>query len=259
MTWLNILDGTLASVADDLPRLGDVTEVSWLATLYETIVDARDRVSAIREVTQNLSDPDAPASPLADPSMASLIGPPSIPHRNEIEKSKLRQLNSIRLAILDLGQICDELTLVFWTSLLTRKHTGGDLQLAERLIANRRIRPALSESCEVILPEGHQLLITLRNALVHRPIRTYASHVNLRGGSPQAGRPMVFEFGVPSNRSSYRDQIFHPLQQLGERGVSGANDFATADRRDLKSALWSAGRMTADLSAAFKTKIGQLR
>lgn len=259
MTWLNALDGTLAGVADDLPRLGNVAEISWLGTLYETITDARERVSAIREAAQNLSDPDAAPGPSADPGMASLIGPPSIPNRNDIEQSKQRQLNSLRLAVLDLSQICDELTLVFWTSLLTRKHSGQDLQLTERLIANRRIRPALSESCEFIIPGGHQLLINLRNALAHRPIRTYASQVSLRGGSPQPGRPLVFEFGAPSGKSSYADLVFQPLQQLGERGASDENDFAPADRRDLRSALWSAGRMTADLSAAFKTKIEQLR
>ena len=250
MTWIDQLDVQLRAAKTALNGLNSNGGVSWVPDLLASLADLQDRSRAIRHADSCVPKPDARMDAV-DSGLESLI---TLPIPDEF-KERSQQLNAFRIAILDLNEICDELTHNYWISLFSLKHVDADLSIAGSFLSRTQIRRAMKKSCEALIPGGHGNLDTLRNSFVHLPFQVYATRL-VPQSRPRAGRPLVFEFVLPDdNGSDYARRIFQPLSQLGERTDSGQDDFSSAVRRDLSAALCSSGRMAVDVAAAFVSKI----
>lgn len=251
MPWIDLLDQKLDAALTALSGLTGSLGTIWLPGLLESVKDLQHRCKAIRRAVAAVPSLELREEPM-EPGVASLV---TIPISNE-EDERALQINAFRIAILDLNEICDELTYNFWIALLSRKHDVGDSSLAGPLLAETIIRSAvLKRSGNALVPGGHGHLATLRNAFVHKPFKDYATKI-VPQGSPRAGQKLIFEFALPDDEGSvYSRSVFGPLSRLGERDGGGDEDFSSSLKRDLSSALRSSGRMATDVTDAFVTKI----
>jgi len=244
--WIKKLETSLVGASQMLKRV-DIS--IWVSLALERITDARARINSIKASASQLHK--SVNRNLAKQGMSPLDG--------LSEHTRYIQLNALRIAIIDLNEICEDLTNSYWVCVLSLNASEEiDTSKILTIISDRRdmsLRRKIRGSCG----QGHEQLNKLRNAFSHYPFSDYASKV-LNDGTGASVSPTSFRFEPmpqdPKNR--YYTQIFDPLCQLGERGDLSEFDFTRIQRNSLNASLFSAGRVAADMAETFHQNLTKL-
>lgn len=254
LPWIDRLRANIDASCTELRGLTGGSTTAWLPTIAEALEDLRDREACIRRALAHVPQPGARGEAL-DEGFATLV---DLPVADEIEE-RLLQINSFRITVIDLGEICDSLAHCLWLALFMRGHNETDTGMAIRVLGQANVQKVFKKTGDALVAGGHGQLTPLRNTLAHYPVRTYASQI-VSQGNPRPGQRWIFEFGLPDgNESEYYRRLFGPLSKLGERPGGNDDDFSSATRRDLWAAISSCGRMAVDASDAFVNRIRTLR
>lgn len=241
--WIDRLERALKETQSLLARTASESNSSWIDLPMARLKDAGARLNSIRASAAELRGRDGRATPQDD-------------RVRVLERHA--QLNALRIAIIDLNEICEDLTQSYWVCALGFQTRDGVPSIVDRVISSTSLKKSLRGSCGALLNEGHSHLNKLRNAFSHFPFTEYETRII--DEQPTAPIKAVFKLAQAAQnpKTPYYDDIFNPFCQLGERNGSGDQDFSRSNRNGLNACLFSAGRLTAEMAETLQQRLIEL-
>ncbi len=241
--WICRLELALKEALQLLARTTGENTLTWIDLPLARLKDALERLNSLKASAAELRGRTGRASPQDE---------------RVRQFERYAQLNALRIAIIDLNEICEDLTQSYWVCALGLQSRDGAPSVVDRVMSSANLKKGLRGSCGALLDEGHSHVNNLRNALVHFSYTEYATQVI--DEEPTAPIKAVFKFAQATQnpKNAYYNDVFSPFCQLGERNGSGDDDFSRSNRNGLNACLFSAGRLTADMAEAFHQRLPEL-
>lgn len=250
--WIDPLERAVNDGLQLLQAAASQKSSAWIDLPLARLKDAGERINSLKASATSLRG-------RGDRAAQDGGGPPGTQRDDQIRKfERYQQLNALRIAIIDLNEICEDLTQSYWVCALGFASSDGVQSVVDQVMGNASLRKGLRGSCGALLSEGHSHLNRLRNALSHFAFTEYEARVI--DDEPTALIKASFKLTQVAQipKTPYYDDIFNPFCQLGERHGSGDDDFSRSNRNGLNAALFSAGRLTADMAASLHDRLKDL-
>ncbi|MFC1521893.1 hypothetical protein ACFL6Y_05745 [Elusimicrobiota bacterium] len=253
--WTEDLVSVIKSSATALTKVAEEEDSDWPVPIITSLGGLEHRAQAVAAAESEIPNPRIHLAAMPVRAVHKLLAPP--PGPRDIEAEKFRQLNALRIAIIDLNEICRGLTYNFFASFMSAGSSGDQRELLNTVILDEQIKKKMQTLHVALLSDGPGFLGNFRNGLTHYDV--YAPHVVPQGVKP-ADEPQIYEFELTSesDTTGYFTKIFEPVTRLGQRKGAAGEGFDKISRRDLAASLCSAGRVAVDLAHAFHSKISKL-
>lgn len=251
--WIERLEQTIKMTLQLLQEAVTENSSTWIDLPLTRLKDVCERVNSLKASASVLRGRAARRMPGTE-------GPPGTLRDDRLrEFERYSQFNALRIAIIDLNEICEDLTQSYWVCAIGLQRRDGFPSIIDQVMSNSQLKKRLRDSCGALLNEGHSHLNKLRNALSHFPFTEYEARVI--DEEPTAPIKTRFRLAQAAQNSNnrYYDEIFNPFCQLGERSGSAEHDFSRCNRNGLNACLFSAGRLVADRVEAFHQRLSELR
>ncbi|MBI4368747.1 MAG: hypothetical protein HY547_00805 [Elusimicrobia bacterium] len=253
--WIKQLENLIDQTYQLLEGINASHPNVWISQPLELLQDAKARIDSIRASASQLNGLDSRRRDGASLQRDSS----EIQRPRKLERNI--QINALRIAIIDLNEICENLSQAYWVSLLGLTSIDEKSLFLDRFSKSRSIKNALRAASSSLVDGGTTHLDKLRDALAHSFMR-YSSRIIPEGNTIPEPAKFHFESAGQNPKNWYHDEIFDPLCQMGERknGNSGNNDldFSRVQHHGLNAAFFSAGRVAVDCADALHKKICEL-